>query len=172
LLSSTDRLARRHMEDFLRVLERPLLGALREAVGRGEQGASLYWKSGRFSATKWGKLDIPFLVPADGKGRVRAGLLGWRPPTSFFVEASPGHIWIRRRPDARDAVRMLVERGFHPEHLRAYMELTAEVVSSDDLEERIVAWASQGFRAIVESGILELPYAAPPDEAEELPPPE
>jgi len=161
------RLATLHMEEFLRALETPLLQALRAALGGADDVASFYWKrGGRFSRTKWGRMDIPFRVPAGGPARVRAGLLGWKAPAAFYVEPNPGHVWVRRRPDARDVVRFLVARGFDREYLRAYLRLEADVVRAADLEERVVGWARDRFGDVVASGILDLPYGGALDEDE------
>lgn len=153
------RLATRHMEEFLRVLEAPLLRSMQDVLG-GESGASLYWeRGGRFSRDKWGRLDIPFRVPAGGPRRIRAGLFGWEPPTSFFVQPLPTQRWdIRQLPgQAAESVAMLRSKGWDPRWLRKYRALDAEIVQSGALEERVLAWATSCFEELRDSGFLALP---------------
>lgn len=154
------RLATRHMEEFLRVLEAPLLIALRETIGRGDAGAGPYWKrDGRFSRAKWGKLDIPFRVPADGPWRVRAGLIGWQPPTAFYVQPAPSHRWDTRRLSgpAAMSVTALLAQGWDRRWLRKYLALDAEIVESGVLEERVLGWARGRFEELQASGLLDIP---------------
>lgn len=157
------RVAAKHMDDFLRVLQAPLLNALRDALGGGENVAGLYWASGRrFARTRWGRLDIPFRVPAGGPGRVRAGLIGWNPPATFYVQPAPDQRWDRQqfRPEAERALKALLDAGFDPVYMRQYLRLDAELTSASDLEERVVTWAHARFVELAQSGLLELPVEA------------
>ncbi len=156
------RVATNHIEEFLKVLQVPLLNALREAAGGGVAAADFYRaRGGRgrpvISRARWGKTDLPFLVPADGPARVRAGLLGWNPPALFFVEPNNGRKWVTKQSNdsfARDAVRMLIERGFEPAYLRSYLELSPARLASQTLEEDVVEWAHARFLDIRDSGLL------------------
>ncbi len=127
---SRTRRALLHMEEFLRAVEMPLLQALREARGAGEDKAALYWGRGRkLARTRIGGMSIPFRVPADSRSvRVRAGVMSWNPPVaSFFVRCSPDQRWDRRlllpgytRPliRAEDYVRLLDQSTFAGDRVR------------------------------------------------------
>src|SRR5439155_19570644 len=107
----------------------------------------------------WGKADVVFMIPAAGPARIRAGLLGWNPPPTFYVEPHRGRAWIRQQGSlgrgAQAAVRSLIDRGFEPAHLRAHLGLSDEILLSPTLEEDVVRWAHDRFRDIVESRLLE-----------------
>jgi hypothetical protein len=154
--------ANRHMEDFLRVLETPLLQALQNVLG-GPAQASLYWKRpGRFSRARWGKIDIPFRVPAGGPGRVRAGLIGWEPPVSFYVQPVPNQRWDLRKfsAEAQLAVDRLTSGDFEPKYMRAYLDLDDGLLASERLAEQILEWATERFADLRASGLLDLPVEA------------
>lgn len=156
--------ANRHMEEFLRVLERPLLEALQDVLG-GQDQASLYWKrGGRFSrATHSNRIDIPFRVPKDGPGRVRAGIMGWSPPATFYVAPVPSQRWTTRSfsPLAQEAVDLLVAGGhFDAEWMHAHLGLTEDLIRSDKLEQTVVEWAHERFVELRESGLFAVPVDA------------
>ena len=172
------RLATKHMEEFLRVLGTPLLQALVDARGGHTDAASLYWpRGGRFSRSRWGKLDIPFRVPAGGPWRVRAGIIGWSPPSAFYVQPGPNQRWDTRLfgPEAQAAVAELVAGEFEPKWMRAYLELDDALVLSPKLEETVLKWAHDRFADIERSGLFALPIESlgdmvPPDEEQEAAP--
>jgi hypothetical protein len=166
------RLANRHMEELLLVLERPLLDALRDAVGGEAESARLHWsKGGRFSHSRWGRLDIPFRVPSSsGDWRVRAGLIGWEPPAAFCVQPAPDQRWDTRvfTPGAQAAVDSLVGAGFDRKHMRKYLGLEPSLIASPDFERQLVEWARKRFAEIEAAGVFRLPVeafgpAAPPE---------
>jgi len=168
------RVARKHVEDLLRMLQPPLLVALQDRLGGGADAADSYRsRNGRpvVSWAAWGKADLPFLVPKGGPARVRAGLMGWSPPVSFFVEPHGGGSWIRgargKGPGVQRAVHGLLDLGYHPKHFRAYLELPEDLLTSATLEETIVAWASERFGEIVGSGLFDVAAADVPHEPDE-----
>jgi hypothetical protein len=158
------RLATGHMEELLRVLERPLLHALRDAVGGEEESACLHWRrGGRFSRSRWGRLDIPFRVPASvGNWRVRAGLIGWEPPAAFCVQPAPDQRWDVRTfaPGAQLAVDSLIGAGFEPKWMRKYLSLDSSLIASPSFEEQLVEWARERFAEIETAGVFQLPVSA------------
>jgi hypothetical protein len=168
------RVARKHVEELLRLLQPPLLVALQGTLGGGTDSADSYrTRSGRpvVSWAVWGKADLPFRVPRNGPPRVRAGLMGWSPPVSFFVEPHGGASWIRgargRGPAVERAVHGLLDLGYHAKHFRAYLPLPDELLTSSTLEEKIVTWAGDRFGEIVRSGLFDVAAAdvpATPDE--------
>jgi len=154
------RLARMHMEEFLRAIRVPLLQSLQTACGGSDDAAAFYFPGGRkFSYTKWGRIDIPFRVPAKGGGRVRAGLIGWDSPPGFVVQPGGDRRWDKRMeafsPDVKDAVRFLMSRDFDARYMRAWMPLDAKLLRSAEFDDIVVAWAAERFRDIVESGYLQ-----------------
>jgi hypothetical protein len=153
-----------HMEEFVYAVQTPLLQALRRAVGGPDDAAALYWKSGRrLGRTRWGRISIPFRAPATSRHwRVRAGVISWNPPASFFVQAAPDQRWDRRAfsPEARSAVDSLVRAGFDSKWMASYLLLTDEIIRSDQLEDLVIGWAYERFRELSESGLLALPVEA------------
>ena len=152
------KLALDHMEEFVRAIQTPLLQALRQALGGDEDAAGLYWKSGRrLGRTRWGRISIPFRAPASERPwRVRAGVISWQPPASFFVQLAPDQRWDRRvfSPEVRTAVDELTRREFEPKWMAAYLPFDDSLVSSTKLEERVVEWAHHRFADLVNSGVL------------------
>ena len=156
--------ATRHMEEFLRVLEHPLLEALRDVLG-GDEQAGLFWaRAGRFARARHSnKIDIPFRVPVGGPWRVRAGVMGWSPPPTFYVSPAPDQRWTTRSfgPEARRAVDALVAGGnFQPEWMYAHFGLTEERIVAAGLEREVVEWAHDRFVEIKRSGLFDLPVEA------------
>lgn len=159
------KLALDHMEEFVLALQTPLLQALRDALGGDESAASLYWKSGRrLGRTRTGRISIPFRVPAAERSwRVRAGVISWTPPASFFVQPGPDQRWDRRAfsPEARAAVDALIGGGrFEGKWMAAFLPFDENLISSTEFEERIVGWAHERFAELVGSGLLSLPIEA------------
>ena len=161
-----------HMEEFVRALQMPLLQALRDAAGGGEQTAALFWKGGRLGRTRWGRISTPFRVPANAPTwRVRAGVITWTPPAAFFIQAAPEQRWDRRvlSPAARAVVDQLTAGSFDRTWMQTFLALTDDLVTSNDLEERVLDWAHLRFVELVRSGLFELPIdefgtPRPPDD--------
>jgi hypothetical protein len=156
------RLAILHLEELLRVVEVPLLQALRHARGGDEAAAARYWRGGRISRTGRGRIAVPFRVPASGPWRLRVGFLSWRPPGSFFVQPAPDQRWDRRSfsPAAGMTVDHLVRCGFDSQWMAAHLPLDEELVAARNIDDRIVDWAHARFVDLVESGIFALPVEA------------
>jgi len=153
-----------HMRDFLRSIEHPLLEALIEECGGGVDAAAPYLGFGRFSWSQSGRVDIPYRVPANGPGKIRAGLIGSSPPTAFFVQPNDGQQWIAKlgslSDEAAAAVKTLRQGSFGYRQFRAKLPLDSELLARDDLEDKVVEWARDRFREIVASGLLD--HAVPP----------
>ncbi|HWQ23382.1 MAG TPA: hypothetical protein VNK94_04685 [Gaiellaceae bacterium] len=152
---------RKHIDEFVEALQMPLLEALIKALGGDERAASVYkTKGGRMHvARSWnGITDTIFLVPAGGPQRIRAGVFAYNPPVRFFVAPKNGRAWVARlaklSPEANDAVKALVARGFRDHDLHAFLELDEQRLMSSTLEEEVVDWAYARFVDIVESGLL------------------
>lgn len=148
----------RHMTDFLHAIEHPLLDALIDSLGGGVGAARPYLKHGTYSWSRGGRVDIPYLVPADGPARLRAGLIGSVPPTAFFVQPHRGQQWLTRRgslsPEAQMAVTRLRQGSFDQGDFRAKLPLHSELLARPDFEEYVVGWARERFDEIVASGLL------------------
>ena len=153
------RVATDHVAEFLRSIEQPLVGALRMAVGEGEAGADLLWpRGGTFARDRWGRIAIPFRVRGSTDPRVYAGVYGWEPPTSFFVQPAPNRRWDRGvRSEVRHAVETLVAASFDQKWMRAYRSLDGKDVPWATLEQDIVQWAHDRFAEIEHSGLFALP---------------
>lgn len=156
------RLAINHVEDLLRAIQHPLLGSLRNVLEQGEKGAALYYPTGkRFGRSRDGRTDIPFKIPDDGPWRLRAGIQGWEPPATFHVRLAPNQRWSIRSFNgaAKEAVESLRAHGFDPDWMHADIPLTYDLLTSPNLEEELVSWATKQFEVIHASGILTIPVA-------------
>jgi PD-(D/E)XK nuclease superfamily len=160
------RTAAAHTDRFLEVLRHPLLDALRSARGGGKDKADLAGDPKRkpvIMRSRNGAAEIPFVVPAGGRIRVRAGLFAYDPPTRFAI-APHGAERLTASLDPRE-VRVrdaLIDAGFRERKgqqrdLRALLDLDEEILRSDQLEERIVDWARCKFMAMEEAGFFALP---------------
>jgi hypothetical protein len=94
--------------------------------------------------------------------RVRAGVITWNPPAAFFVQPAPDQRWDRRHfsTDARAAVDELVRGQFEPEWMAAYLPFDDQLVTSPQLEERVLEWAHDRFGDLAGSGLFSLPIEA------------
>jgi hypothetical protein len=158
---ATMRTTLQHTDQFVAGLQMPLWEALIDALGGDVLAASLYkGRGGRpvISRSRNGVTDIPFRIPPDGPPRVRAGLFARNPPTRFYVAPHAGRRWVARRgrltQNAQAAIRHLVDRGFRDSDLHIFLELDDGLLTSPDLERRVVEWAHARFVDIAESGIL------------------
>jgi hypothetical protein len=151
----------RHMADFLNAIEYPLLDALVASLGGRPEAARPYLRHGTYSWSRAGRVDIPYLVPADGPARLRVGLIGSVPPTAFFVQPHRGEQWLNRRgslsPEAQMAVTKLRQGSFNQGDFRAKLPLDSAILARSDFEEYIVSWAGERFDEIVASGLLAHP---------------
>lgn len=155
--------ARNHMIDFLDPLWQPMLDALRDALAdAGEEGpreslAGVFMR-GRVQRAvhpQLGKVLVRFRVPASGPERVWAGVWGWE-EARFLVEAAhPGGAGAA----ADAAVAALNAAGFESwkdRLLSRYLRLDADVLARETLQEDVLAFAAESFRAIARSGVLRL----------------
>jgi hypothetical protein len=150
-----------HVEAFVEAVRWPVMAALRDLLGGGEDAADFYrGRGGRpvLSRSHWGKADMPIRVPGNGPLRLRAGAFGWDPPARFYVTPDEGRRWVTglaSLPDeGRDAVRLLVGRGFRDRDLHAFLDLDGARLASPTLEQDVVKWVHARFQDVIESGLL------------------
>jgi hypothetical protein len=152
----------KHTDEFVEALQIPLLEALVNALGGSEGAADIHrGRGGRMhiARSRNAITDIIFRVPASGEQRIRAGLFAYNPPVRFYVAPMSGRTWVARMaglsPNAQDAVRFLISRGFRDRDLHSFLELDEHTLRDPNLEENVVEWTHARFVDIVESGLLE-----------------
>jgi hypothetical protein len=166
--------ARDHAEEFVNVLRLPLLDVLRRELVAGGlaqdplRAASSFSRGRRGQRVVFpqrGKMQVRFCVPAGATVRVKAGLWGWG-DLNFTVEVP-----YPAGEGAADAAARLEAAGFkHWRHrlLERFLPLPIAEIQSEQVQERIVAFATESFRALVTSGFFDLGLVADEGDDAEL----
>jgi hypothetical protein len=166
--------ARDHMVDFVDSLRRPLLDLLRTALADEQPKArhaslaafATVGKKQRAVHPQQGKVLVRLRVPAAGPERVSVGVWGWGEPRFVVEVAYPSG----DDAAARAAIATLTEAQFknwRNQVLSRYLVLDADLLARDTLQEEVLDFARNSFRAIVRSGVLKLRgerVTAPSDE--------
>jgi hypothetical protein len=158
--------ARAHLTDFVDTLRRRAFETLiLELTSAAESDQALphtakevtAGKAGSVVRSRFGKIVIPYQVPADRPGeRLWIGLWGHSKPR-FMVEIP----WPADSDPVRQArvVEYLLAAGFESwkdRQLTRYLPLDDALLSSQDLEERVLSFVGESFRIIAQSGVLAL----------------
>jgi hypothetical protein len=159
--------AREHLTEFLDTMSRALLDELRAAlVGLDAPGekASFATRGRRVVFTTRGTVGVAFEVPAGGPERLWVGVWSSQGTVYFSVDIGYPVATETNAEQRSNAVETLRAHGFKGvEDGSRELELTPKLLAADDLQRRVLDFATESFAILKQSGIFELqaPAAVP-----------